>query len=319
MQKLKKGYTTGVHTSFAFKAALEAFLYTSNTIISKSKKSDNDDLDVTKGAVIVVTISLSKNMLNLNPIKHNPYIFQNNNTTLQIYAAKGVGVVTKDGLKPPKNYPAINPIPLQSLQNIFNLFKFSHKIIYCSIGVENGENIALKTANSKVGVIGGISILGTTGWVKPISSIAYLNSIETELNFAKSNNIDTIIFTLGNNSLQKAKQLYKNHYIIEIGNFIYDGISLAIKKNFSSIILICGIAKAVKISQGFKNTHNRFGSIDFNNLQQYIDVNIQHCVTIKRVLEILNNKQDIFIHKIKIEAQQQLKYWFNKNIQIIIA
>ncbi|RLA76612.1 MAG: cobalt-precorrin-5B (C(1))-methyltransferase, partial [Epsilonproteobacteria bacterium] len=224
LKVLKKGYTTGVHTSFAFKSALQNFVATKNLSITKTIKMDNDDLDVTKGCEIVVSISSNFNELELNQIEHKPYILKSNNTTLEIYAGVGVGVVTKDGLKPQKNYPAINPKPLEVLEKIFSTYGKNLGDIYCTVSVTNGEQIATQTANAKVGVVGGISILGTTGFVKPISATAYICSIEEELNFALANAFGTIIFALGNSAYKKAIKLNNNAYIIEIGNFIYDGI-----------------------------------------------------------------------------------------------
>jgi cobalt-precorrin-5B (C1)-methyltransferase len=321
MSKLKKGYTTGVHTSFAFKSALGIFLADKTFTITKTVKNDNDDLDVTKGCQIVVNISLKIEDININKIKHQPYCITNNSNKIFIYAGDGVGVVTKDGLKPPKNYPAINPTPLKAIENIFKTFTndISNTTIYCSIGVSNGEQIAKQTANSKVGVLGGISILGTTGWVKPISATAYINSIEAELDFAIANSYKTIVFTLGNTAFAKAKTKNDNIYIIEIGNFIYDAIQLAIKKGFDHIELWLGIAKSVKIAQGFKNTHNRFGSIDFDIVQNWCDIDIKDCLTIKAVRELLKDDVKNFDKIVINKTKDQLKSWFDKDIEVIIC
>ena len=324
---LKKGYTTGVHTSFAFLSALNGFLATNNVSISKTNKMENDDLDVTKGCEIVVTISNNKDDLKLNQIPHKPYILKSDFITLELYAGVGVGVVTKDGLKPPKNYPAINPVPLEALKNILNSqfsilnSQFPLSTIYCTTSVINGEQIAKQTANQKVGVMGGISILGTTGWVKPISATAYINSIEAELNFAKANGYKKIIFTLGSTAYTNAKNNFDDTkvYIIEIGNFIYDGINLAVQKKFKDIELYLGIGKAVKIAQGFKNTHNRFGSIDFKEVQKLVDIDIKDCVTIKRVRELLKDDCKKFDKTIKLQAQNQLFKWFECEIKVIIV
>ena len=320
---LRKGYTTGVHSSFAFKNALESFISTSQPSNSITNKIDNDDLDVTKGCEITVTISDNLKDLVLNQIPHKPYILKSQTNICKIYAGTGVGVVTKHGLKPPKDYPAINPVPLEYLQELFQkatIYK-NNLTLFCAIGVTNGKQIALKTANAKVGILGGISILGTTGWVKPISSTAYIHSIETELNFAKQNSFDTIIFTLGNSSYTKAKQNQTSKsYIIEIGNFIYDGIKLALDVGFDNIILYTGVAKSVKIAQGFKNTHNRFGSIDFTKVQQLVKIDIQDATTIKRVQELLQDKQkEDFEILVKTKAQEQLKKWFNYDIVCVVV
>ena len=309
---LKKGYTTGVHTSFAFKSALQLFLITNKKSISITHKMDNDDLDVTKGCEIVVTLSDKIEDLKLNSLTHKPYIINN----LHIYAGVGVGVVTKDGLKPPKGYPAINPTPLKAIEIIYNKFG-KKKVIYSSISVIDGDKLAKQTANSKVGVLGGISILGTTGFVKPISSVAYIDSIRTELKFIKANYFNEAILTLGNSSFNYAKENYKEGQIVEIGNFIYDSFQIAYELKIEKIVFICGIGKAVKVAQGYKNTHNRFGSIDFMKLRDDIkkelgvDVDIESTKTVKGLSLQLNKigKMDKFYNMIKKLADIQLKKW----------
>lgn len=94
-KQLKKGYTTGAHTYIIFNSALSCFLVTNKTSISKTNKMDNDDLDVTKGCEIVVTISENIKDLELNSISHNPQVYKKDTCTLSVYAGVGVGVVTK--------------------------------------------------------------------------------------------------------------------------------------------------------------------------------------------------------------------------------
>ena len=345
MKKLKTGYTTGVHASFAFRSALDGFLATNQLTFSKTIKSDNDDLDVTKGCEIVVSISQNLNDLKLNEIKHKPYILESNGAKCLLYAGLGVGVVTKDGLKPPKGYPAINPVPLGAFKDIFssNKFEVPRDIdMFCSVSVTNGEEIAKQTANAKVGVLGGISILGTRGIVKPISADAYIDSIKEELNFAYANGYKTIYFTLGNSSHKKAlkfgsevstspnlgttkvvlpinsQESNNDAYIIEIGNFIYDGILLAVEKNFANIFLWIGVAKAVKVAQKFKNTHNRFGGIDLEVVGSWIDKDLADSITIKGVRESLDDVNSF--DKIVIEkTEEQLYVWFKKKIGVILC
>ncbi len=321
-KELKKGYTTGVFAFLAFKSALEAFLVTSQTAISKTNKNDNDDLDVTKGCEIVVTISLELKELQLNNVPQEPHILENDSNKISIYAGLGVGIVTKKGLKVKPNFPAINPIPLQALENIFTNMTNSntHLNMYCSVSVTNGEEISKKTANAKVGVIGGISILGTKGIVKPISSSAYIDSVETEINFANSNAYELLIFTLGNSALGVAKQKYNEEQIIEVGNFVHDSIKIAQKVKVKKIIFVCGIGKMTKVAQGFTNTHNRFGTIDFEHLQKDIkdeldyEVDIQSTKTVKGISEELEsvNKKLLsnFYKMITRKANEQIKIWF---------
>lgn len=310
MSKLKRGYTTGVHALIAFKSALEAFLVTREKSISITNKMDNDDLDVTKGCEIVVTISDRLEDLELNSKPHQAYKFN----ALNIYAGVGVGIVTKDGLKPPRGYPAINPIPLNAIKNIYSSFNHNIEEIFVTISVTNGEELAKQTANEKVGVVGGISILGTTGFVKPISSSAYIDSIKTELNFAKSNGYREVVLTLGNSSFAKAKEMYNIEQIVEIGNFVYDSIEIANSIGIKKIVFICGIGKATKVMQGYKNTHNRFGQIDFRLLQKEILREFNILVDIERVKTvrgvILGLNKDKFYKLIKDRVNNRIKLWF---------
>ncbi len=275
-------------------------------------------MDVTKGCEIVVSVQGHKfQTLNLNQIYQKPHIFTHKTNSIKIYAGVGVGVVTKMGLKISPNYPAINPVPLTALKNCFEKFIKDRKNLhlYCKVSVTDGEQIAKQTANSKVGVLGGISILGTKGFVKPVSATAYLDSIKTEINFAMENGFKTLVFTIGNSSFQKASKSYKKEQIIEIGNFVYDSINF--RWGTLSLVLICGIGKLTKISQGFKNTHNRFGSIDFKAVEKATDKNLDGVISMKRVCEMVGREK---VEKIMIQkAKKQLKNWFDKNIEIIIV
>ncbi len=313
-KRLKRGYTTGVHASFAFKLALESFLMTKSCSRAITHKMDNDDLDVTKGCEIIVTISDKKEDLKLNPIEHKPYIIEN----LKLYAGVGVGIVTKEGLKPPKGFPAINPTPLNAIEQIYRRCDHvTHQNIYATISVTNGKEIAKRTANAKVGVVDGISILGTTGFVKPISSLAYIDSIRTELNVAKANGYNQAVLTLGNSSLIYAKESYNEIQIVEIGNFVYDSLAIVQELKFQSAIFICGIGKATKVMQGYRNTHNRFGSIDLVVLKKQIkdelevDIDIKSTKTVKGISAQFETA-DSFYKMIKQNTQKKLSEWFKR-------
>ncbi len=313
-KKLRKGYTTGYHASFAFRSALQGFMATKMLTKSITYKMDNDDLDVTKGCEIVVTISDKLEDLELNKIIHEPYIIG----SLELYAGVGVGVVTKEGLKPPKGFPAINPTPLKAIEQIYRRFGNTEQT-FCTIAVTNGEEIAKQTANAKVGVLGGISILGTTGYVKPISSDAYMDSIRTELGVAKANGYKEVVLTLGNSSFAYAKEYYDEMQIVEIGNFVYDTLEIVKDLEIDSALFICGIGKATKVMQGCRNTHNRFGSIDFEQLKMQIfkelkaEVDIESTKTVKGLTSQLETmeKLEAFYSMISQKTDEQLGSWFS--------
>ena len=326
---LRKGLTTGVHATLAFSKALEAFLITNEKAVTKINKIDNDDLDVTKGCEIVLTVSSNKHDLIISEVEHEPQVFDVGTNRLFLYAGIGVGVVTKKGLKITPGFPAINPVPLENIQNVFlrQMSEHNNYEIHCTVSVTNGRKIALQTANAKVGVIGGISILGTSGIVKPVSSTAYIDSVKTEIEFAKQNGFEPLIFTLGNSAFRVSKQRYKEEQIVEIANFVYDSIEIANELEVQQVKFVCGIGKMTKVYQGFKNTHNRFGVIDFERLQKDIydelnyKVDIESTKTVKGISQelekigLLEPLYDLITKK----ANEQIKKWFPKsNVEAII-
>ena len=328
-KELRKGLTTGAHAYWIFHTALEKYLVTKNLSVSKINKLDNDDLDVTKNCEIVVCVTSNKEELILNKITHNPQVCIQGSNTLFVYAGLGVGVVTKKGLKILPDFPAINPRPLEA---IFELFKeqtkkYENLDIYCSVGVTDGEDISKQTANAKVGVLGGLSILGTTGIVKPVSSSAYIDSVKTEIEFAKQNEFDPLIFTLGNSAFRVSKEKYDEAQIIEVANFVYDSIEISTALEIKKVVFVCGIGKMTKVYQGFKNTHNRFGTIDFVQLQKDIkkeigyDVDIESTLTVKGISQELEKLGlvDALYTMIAQKANEQIKIWFpTSNVEALI-
>lgn len=326
---LKRGYTTGAHTFMLFNSCLDYFLSTQLVSISKTNKMDNDDLDVTKNCEIVVTMSNSIDDLTLNETFHNPQVCTQGTNKLSIYAGLGVGVVTKKGLKIAPDFAAINPTPLNAM---FEIFKkqtetLEHIDIKCSVSITDGEMISKQTANAKVGVVGGLSILGTTGIVKPVSSSAYIDSVKTEIEFAKQNEFDPLIFTLGNSAFRVSKEKYEEAQIVEVANFVYDSIEISTALGIKKVIFVCGIGKMTKVYQGFKNTHNRFGSIDFVQLQKDIkdeigyEVDIESTKTVKGISQELEKigLVDALYTMIAKKANEQIKAWFPlSNVEALI-
>ncbi len=335
---LRSGYTTGTHATALFGAVIQEY---TNKYIKKfinvplpnndkvsiavrreaplhysTVKVDNDDLDVTKGCSIHIKLYEKKP---IDVKEQTPSLIKIEQIKLYIYAGNGVGVVTKPGLKIEPGFPAINPVPLKMMKNIASniVDKKQNKILYLVVSVDNGESIAKKTANAKVGVIGGISILGTRGIVKPISANAYLDSIETEISIANASGSKIIVFTLGNSAHDYANNNYNGTSVIEIGNFIYDGILRLKNNDFKKMIFISGIAKMCKVAQGYKNTHNRFGGIDFDEVKLYlreefsIDLGNDEYLTLKAVLQKLNDEQTKqFSFFLGYKASSSFKKWF---------
>ncbi len=335
-EKLRSGYTTGTHATAVLVAALlwkleKRVVDTLEILLPKdvratievfregerfcTLKGDNDDIDVTKGAHISVLL-LEEMPQGLK--EQNSSELQIGAFSLSIWAGDGVGVVTKKGLKISPNHPAINPVPLEMMhENIQEIVKKQALHLHAVFEVKDGESIALQTANAKVGVLGGISILGTRGIVKPVSSSAYIDSIETEIDVAAAQSQEVIVFTLGNSAVDFAKELYDEVSIVEIGNFVYDASERLQKHNFKKMVFVTSVAKMTKVAQGFKNTHNRFGTIDFCKVKECLkdELNIElideEFVTLKAVLAELDaQEKKAFVELLSKKAVEQLKEWF---------
>ena len=358
---LKSGYTTGAHAVSALKAALISFftnkyeIYTVDVTLPDGEearlkidnieinndyistvvtKSYNDDIDVTKGCEITCKIIKNSDILAalINKISHNPHELSVNGLLLKIWAGKGLGVVTKIGLQTTIGYPAINPVPLEMMKKAFEEVVLKYKIpqnqiIDVVFEVKDGEKLAKETANEKAGIIGGISFIGKTGYVKPISNEAYIDSLKEEINVAAYNHSKTIVMTMGNSCLNFAHQHYNldKECFIEIGNFIFDCLGLTKGLKFEKIAIVANIGKLTKIAQGKKNTNNRYGGIDFSLIQSWLKEenfpeNLLHPVNSFTTVSSLENLiindfpdyQNDFYALIVIKSIYTLSLWLNE-------
>jgi len=334
-KQLRSGYTTGTHATAVLVACVYEFfngkkldslevvlpkgvvatidVFYEDTYRFSTIKVDNDDIDVTKGAKIFCKLQKE------TPAKlknQTPTLLKIDDFSLYIWAGDGVGVVTKRGLKISPNYPAINPTPLNMMEENIQEFVSKQKdTLHAVFCIEDGEKIAKDTANAKVGVVGGISILGTRGIVKPVSATAYIDSISTEIDVASAFDESVIVLTLGNSAFDFAKERYEETNIVEIGNFVYDSLKQLKKHSFKRVVFITSVAKMSKVAQGFKNTHNKFGSIDFDEVKEWVFDEFDICVegdflTLKGFLESFDDKyQEDFVKLISKKSALMIKEW----------
>ncbi|MCW8355422.1 MAG: cobalt-precorrin-5B (C(1))-methyltransferase [Marinomonas sp.] len=230
-------------------------------------KDAGDDPDATHGATLFVELRLSPEQ------------------GVRFHAAQGVGTVTRTGLLLDVGEPAINPVPrkmmTEHLEGFAQTYQY-HGGFDVSVGVINGEQIAQKTMNPRLGILGGLSILGTTGIVRPFSCAAYIASIHQGIDVARANSITHIAATTGNASEDAIKSHYQldDMALIEMGDFV-GAVLKHIKKveqtNFiqlnSSIQLqklsICGgFGKISKLAQHHMDLNSRASSIDLAALAQ---------------------------------------------------
>ena len=272
---LRTGYTTGTTATAATKGALyaliekpveqvtvslpkgrTAMLRIAWTRIDSGKatcaaiKDGGDDPDATHGAEICSTVS-----------------FSNNTGQIIVDGGKGVGRVTKPGLGLEMGRAAINPTPKkmleQAVREVANdqLRKHGVNVV---ISVPKGEEIAKKTDNPRLGILGGISILGTTGIVLPYSTASFAASIRQSLDVAIAMGADTVALTTGGRSEDFAKGLFKlpDHCFVQMGDFAGYSIKQCANKKLRKAVIAGFVGKLTKMAMGVKQTHVAGSHVD---------------------------------------------------------
>ena len=271
-KKLRLGYTTGSCAAAASKAAAWMLLTgkrkekiqldtpkgitldldvlqisMDDTIVSCAiEKDGGDDPDVTKGSLVFAQVTRTE----------TPGII--------IDGGQGVGRVTKRGLDQPVGAAAINSVPRQmireNLEEVCRLTDY-HGGLSVVISVPDGEQLAKKTFNPRLGIVGGISILGTTGIVEPMSEQALVDTIRVELRQRKANGAEYVLLTPGNygsDYIQKEIGIDPKTAVLT-SNFIGESLDICKELGFRGALLIGHIGKLVKIAGGMLNTHSKYG------------------------------------------------------------
>ena len=319
---LRTGYTTGTSASAATKAALLALILsqTHNTIevtlpkgkIAKLKiawikysqnnqsvtsaviKDGGDDPDVTHGAEICSTVT-----------------FTNEKGQIEIDGGLGVGRVTRPGLGLEIGHAAINPVPKKMIEQVvLDIAKsiLEDKGIKVVISVPKGIELAKKTDNPRLGIVGGISILGTTGIVFPYSTASFAASIRQGLDVAISLGTTVVVLTTGGRSEDYIKNIYKSlpeYAFVQMGDFSGYTIKQCSNRNLKKIIIAGFIGKLTKMAMGIKQTHVRGSHISMDYLANLASLcvsseniinDIKKANTARHVSEIIiqNNIQNFF-------------------------
>lgn len=306
-KKLRCGYTTGSCAAAASRAALTMLLsnedvhnvsiktpkgpiYTAEIMDIKREKASvscavikdgGDDPDVTTGAYIYAKVAL----------KDEPGIF--------IDGGKGVGRITKPGLDQKIGEAAINSVPRkmirENLEETLLEYGVADKGVSVIISVPTGEELAAKTFNPKLGIMGGISILGTTGIVEPMSDEAIVQTIKTEIKVRKAEGRKILLASPGNYGLSFLKEKYgiDENIAVMSSNFVYDLVRLALSEGFEKLIFVGHIGKLVKVAGGIKNTHSMYGDHRMEILtelsKEYLDLSkeLSECVMTDEAVRII--------------------------------
>ena len=310
-KKLRYGYTTGSCAAAAARAATEMLLR--NTEIRKVSiatpkgknldltvqdifKDDNsasccvykdsgDDPDVTNGIAVYAKV-----------VKNDA------NKQYRIDGGIGVGRVTKSGLSCEVGEAAINPVPrmmiLEQVKEVAEMYNYNGGFDII-ISIPEGVDIAKRTFNPRLGIVGGISVLGTTGIVEPMSEQALIDSIKAEMNVLRSQGYNYLIVSPGNygNHFTKMNMRIDLDNSIKCSNFIGETLDHALTCKFKGLLFIGHIGKFVKLAGGIMHTHSRYADCRMELISAHAALagasqkqvqSIMQCVTTDEAVDILD-------------------------------
>jgi cobalt-precorrin-5B (C1)-methyltransferase len=298
-QALRRGWTTGACATAATKAALTALVtgrFPDPVEITLPKgqvvafplafedkadgwarvgivKDAGDDPDVTHGATIVATVRL----------RNSGVVFK---------AGEGVGYVTKPGLPIAVGDPAINPVPRQMMEAVVAEFGVGAEI---EISVPGGAALAEKTWNGRLGIVGGLSILGTTGIVNPYSCAAWIASIHRGIDVARASGFAHVVGCTGSTSEDAVRAHYQLplEAMLDMGDFA-GGLLKYLRVNpVPRVTIGGGFGKMVKLAQGAMDLHSGRSQVDFVWLAERVSADLRERVlvanTALEVLELAGN------------------------------
>ncbi len=280
MAKLRSGFSTGACAAAAAKAAVTALIGKKNiervdipfptgdrhsfdlhTCLNQQNqarasiiKDAGDDPDVTNGAEIIAVVKKLEGSIEDDPI--------------QINGGSGVGRVTKPGLSTAVGESAINPIPLRMIREAVSEALVEQDAdttrLSVTISVTDGELLAEKTLNKRLGIIGGLSILGTTGIVRPVSAAAWTDTIDASMNVARAAGIDEVILSTGRTSEAAAQNLLNlpEEAQVMMGDYLAYALEAANRHGFTRIHLSAMWAKLLKCALEIPQTHVRNGALE---------------------------------------------------------
>ncbi|ACK86443.1 cobalt-precorrin-5B (C(1))-methyltransferase [Methylorubrum extorquens] len=279
---LRRGWTTGTCASAAARAAFEALLGIepedpvpvtlpsgarptfalarldrgSGFVRAGIVKDAGDDPDVTHGALVLATLRFGAPA-----------------TGIVFRAGPGVGIVTKPGLPLPPGEPAINAMPRRMIRTALTEVAEANGVtcdLVVEVGIEDGERIAERTMNRRLGIIGGLSILGTTGVVVPYSCAAWIASIHRGIDVARAEGLTHLAGATGATSEAAIRNLYglPEQALIDMGDFVGGMLKYIRGHPVARVTIAGGFAKMTKLAQGRLDLHSKREAIDFRWLAE---------------------------------------------------
>lgn len=338
-KKLRCGYTTGSCATGAAKAAAKMLLSRENL--------ENISIDTPAGIILnlkIDDIHIEENYVycciikdagddpdSTDKIEIYARVSKREDSKIIIDGGEGIGLITRSGFWGKSGTAAINPVPRKMITD--ELLKVSNCGFNVLIYAPRGREIAKKTFNSNLGIIHGISIIGTKGIVEPMSDEALKKSIYIEIDDAYEKGIREIVLFLGNYGEKVVEDLNLNGAKIKISNFIGDMLLYSKNKGFNKITLVGHIGKLCKLSIGAFNTHSKICDVRIEAFVYYLALNsapielincVNECKTSEEALKlIIDNNYSVVINKMIAGCVERIKRYLKdedseSNIHVIM-
>ncbi|MCL2046079.1 MAG: cobalt-precorrin-5B (C(1))-methyltransferase CbiD [Oscillospiraceae bacterium] len=308
MATLRTGVTTGTCAAAAAKAATVALLslkfpeiveivvkngesiklevidsiQKENESICAVIKDAGDDPDVTNGVKVFATV------------------WKTDEKSIEVDGGEGIGRVTKPGLKVQVGYAAINPVPMEmiktAISEVCSLYSYEGGI-KAVISIPGGEEIAKKTMNARLGIIGGLSILGTSGIVEPMSEKALIDTIKADIDVNLASGVEKLIVTPGN----YGRDFAQNELGLDIeeavkcSNYVGETLDYLATKSVDRIMFIGHAGKLVKLAGGIMNTHSAIADCRMEILASHSALAGANADTISRIMDCVSTQGAIEI------------------------
>jgi cobalt-precorrin-5B (C1)-methyltransferase len=330
--RLRRGWTTGTCATAAAKAAYTALLTgefpdpvevtlprgerVSFALAVVRKDADSatagivkdagDDPDVTHGALVLATVRAAAP-----------------GSGVTFRAGAGVGTVTRPGLPVPPGEPAINPVPRRMICDAIaevaagtagvppapslsekeksGLARGPREGLGCDveveIGIADGERLAARTLNARLGIVGGLSILGTTGIVVPYSCAAWIHSIQRGIDVARAAGLDHVAGSTGSNSETAVQKFHRLPEIalIDMGDFVGGMLKYLRRHPVARVTIAGGVGKMTKLAQGLLDLHSKRGSVDLAALAGFAKAAGASEALMQRIMDA-NTAAEAFAH-----------------------
>lgn len=278
-KRFRKGYTTGACAAGAAKASV--------MILISGKTVESVEIDTPAGVRLVLPVtdtSISPERAKCSIVKDggdDPDVTSKlrifaeaawkGGTGIDIQAGEGIGIVTLPGLKVEPGKPAINPVPMRMILKEVEEVLPENKGVSIKLSVPGGAEAALKTFNPRLGITGGISIIGTTGIVTPMSEDAWKETLALELKVMAAKGVKDAVFVFGNygKSFAARKLGLDENRIITVSNFVGYMLDRAVELGMEKILMVGHIGKLVKVAGGIFHTHNRVADARMEILAAY--------------------------------------------------